>query len=209
MKKGEILIYSLFAIGIVLKLFKLPLHTVFILVTLLTLLLYYTFCLIRKSKDFHSTLTGFVTVLWLFCLLAILKHFTFQNIILIIAIVASIALIALLWRNNKLTSRNSVVGGLIIAATLFFKFLPAHHTYYLTNIKFNYEIEKDYLSWDKYSWFLYTGGKEEHALEANKNAQKALESCLANPEYLHGHETEYKSILKEHQLAIENKSWVK
>src|SRR5665647_3238191 len=90
MKKTEILLYSLFGIGIVLKLFKLPMHTIFILISLLILIIYYTSCLIRKDKDLYSILTGFVTVLWLFCLLAILKHFPFQNIVWIVAILSSL-----------------------------------------------------------------------------------------------------------------------
>ena len=95
----------------------------------------------------------------------------------------------------------------IILITIFFRILPSHHTYNLTNIKFNYEIETDYFSWDKYSWFLYKEGKEDEALEANKNAQSAVEKCLQNPKY--GDENEYLNYIKEHRLAIENKNWLK
>lgn len=102
---------------------------------------------------------------------------------------------------------NSLFCFVIIATTIFFKYLPAHHTYYLTNIKFNYEVEADYFSWDKYSWFLYTEGKQDDAIQANKNAQTAVEKCLQNPRY--GDESEYARLIKEHQLAIKNRSWVK
>ncbi len=209
MKKGEVFIYSLFAIGILLKVFKLPMHTVFILVTLLTLIIYYTVSFFRKNKDTYSLLTGFVTVLWLFCLLAILKHFSFQKITFVIAIFISIALALLLYKNNKLISGNSVLCAAVIVVTLFVKLLPTHHTYYVTNIKFNYEIENDYSSWDRYSWFLYTAGHKEDALLANTNARKALENGLSNPIQSHGHEKEYMTILEEHRLAIEQGNWKK
>ena len=55
--------------------------------------------------------------------------------------------------------------------------------------------------------FLYKEGKEDEALEANKNAQSAVEKCLQNPKY--GDENEYLNYIKEHRLAIENKNWLK
>jgi hypothetical protein len=207
MKKAEIFLYSFYAIGIVLKLLKLPMHTIFILVSLLFLIIYYTICLIRKNKDLHSILIGFVTVLWLFCLLAILKHFPFQNIVLIIATLASIALVYLLYKKSKLTSGSNIFCSLVIFITIFFKFLPTHYTYYLTNIKFNYEIETDYYSWDKYSWFLYSEGKVDEAIQANLNAQTAVEKSLQNPKY--GDENEFLSFIKEHRAAIIDKTWKK
>jgi len=207
MKKAEIFLYSLFAIGIMLKLFKLPLHTIFILASLLIIIIYYISCLIRKNKDLYSTITGFVTVLWLFGLLAVLKHFPFRDIVLTIAVLSSIVWLFILYKNKKLKSANIIFCSLIIFITIIFRFLPAHNTYYLTNIKFNYEIEIDYRSWDKYSWFLYAEGKEEEALQANQKAQSAIEKYMQNPN--HGDKNEYLSIIKEHHLAIKNKSWVK
>lgn len=205
MKRTEVFIYSLYAVGIVLKLFKLPMHTVFILVILLMLVVYYIFCLVRKNKDLHSTLTGFVTVFWLFTLLSILKHFPFQNIALIVSALSSLALLLVLYKNKKMTSANSKFCSLVILLTIFFRFLPSHNTYYLTNIKFNHEIEIDYFSWDKYSWFLYLDGKQDEAMQASKNAQSAVEKCLQNPKY--GDENEYLELIKKHQLEIENKTW--
>lgn len=207
MKKAEIFIYSLFAVGIILKLFKLPMHTIFILVTLLIILIYYVFCLISKNKDLYSSLTGLVTFVWLFCLLAILKHFPFKEIVWIVAILSSIALLILLFKNKKIKTANSLFCAVIIAITVFFRFLPSHHTYFLTNIKFNYQIETDYFSWDKYSWFLYSEGKQEEAIEANRNALKAVELSLKNAK--HGDENEYLTFIKEHELEISHKTWTK
>lgn len=207
MKKIEILLYSLYASGIVYKLFKMPMHTVFILLILLILVIYYTSCLISKKKDLLSTLTGFVTVLWLFCFLAILKHFSFLNIVYIVSLVSSAMLLLLLYKNKKMISGNSIFCAVIIVVSIFFKLLPNCDTYYLTNIKFNHEIETDYFSWDKYSWFLYNDGKENEALQANKNAQNAVEKSLQNPKY--GDEKEYQAFIKKHQLMIRNKTWEK
>lgn len=207
MKKTELFIYSLFGVGIVLKLFKLPMHTIFILISLLIILIYYVVCLINKKKDLYSSLTGILSFVWLFCLLSILKHFPFTNIVFVIATLSSIALLVLLLKNNKIKTSNSILCAIIIVITIFFKFLPSHHSYYLTNIKFNYQIEIDYFSWDKYSWFLYNDGKQEEAIEANKNALKAVELSLEDPK--HGDENEYLNFIKEHELEISNKNWTK
>lgn len=209
MKKGENFIYSLFAIGILLKLFKLPMHTVFLLVTLLSLIIYYAFSVVRKNKDRYSIIAGLVTVLWLFCLLAILKHFSFQEITFVIAVLLSIALALYLYKTKKLISGNSVFCAVIVVVTVFIKLLPAHQTYYVTNIKFNYEIENDYSSWDRYSWFLYAAGNKEDALLANTSARQALENGLSNSMHSHGNEREYMTILQEHRSAIEQGNWKK
>ena len=59
-----------------------------------------------------------------------------------------------------------------------FSFVPSYSIYYLFNLNetFNKESRQvDYLSWDKYSWFLNIRGEKERALEANDMAMKAFE----------------------------------
>ena len=116
-------------------------------------------------------------------------------------------LFIVLVRNKKIITANSLFCAVIISITLFFKILPAHYTYYLFGIKFNYRIEKDYFTLDKYSWFLYVDGKEDEAIQANENAQTAVEKCLQNPKY--GDENEYVSFIKDHRVAIRDKTWKK
>ncbi len=198
----------MYAIGMVIKLLKLPMHTVFILVSLLALIVYYISCLVRKNKELHEILTGFVTVIWLFGLLSLLKHFPFYNIVLIIASLISLVLFFMIDKKKNLTTANNILLFVTIFITVVLNFVPAHQTYYITNIKFSYEIETDYRSWDRYSWFLYVAGEEKEALSANVNAQKALEVSLANPD-THGNENEYLPILKDHELAIKNRNWIK
>lgn len=207
MKKAEIFIYSLYSIGIFLKLFRLPFHTIFILITLLIILTYYIYCLISKKKDLYTTLIGLSTALWLFYLLSILKFFPFQNIVGLVTVFLSSILFFVLVKNKKIITTNSLFCAIIISITVFFKILPAHYTYYLFGIKFNYRIEKDYFTLDKYSWFLYNADKQVEAAEVNKQAQKAVEISLKNPEQ--GDEAEYSILIKKHELEILNKNWEK
>lgn len=207
MKKAEIFIYSLFLIGIILKLFRLPFHTIFILITILTILAYYTYCLISKKKELYSTLTGMVTAVWLFYLLSILKFFPFQGIVGIVTVCLSSILFIVLVRNKRIITANSLFCTVIISITLFFKILPAHYTYYLFGIKFNYRIEKDYFALDKYSWFLYNVDKQTEAIEANRQAQKAVEVALKSSHQ--GDAEEYSILIKKHEAEILNKNWEK
>ncbi len=206
-KKTEIVLYSFFFIGIIFKLFRLPYHTWFILTTLLIILIYYIYCLISKKKEIYNTLTGLVTFAWLFYLLTILKLFSFQNIVGLMTIFVSAIIFFLLVKNKKIISANSLFCGIIISITIFFKILPTHYTYYLFGIKFNHRIEKDYFTLDKYSWFLYNAHKQAEAIEINKQAQKAVEISLENPEI--GDEQEYSILIKKHELEIRNGSWSK
>lgn len=207
MKKAEIFIYSLYLIGIILKLFRLPFHTIFILITILTILAYYIYCLISKKKELYITLTGMLTAVWLFYLLSILKFFPFQGIVGTVTVCLSSILFIVLVKNKKIITSNSLFCAVIISITLFFKILPAHYTYYLFGIKYNYRIEKDYFTLDKYSWFLYNAGKQTDAIEVNKQAQKAVELSLKSLDQ--GDEEEYSILIKKHETEILNKNWKK
>lgn len=204
MKKAEIIIYGLFLVGIILKLLRLPFHTVFLLSTILSLLVYYFYCLIAKKKEHYSTLTGLVTALWLFYLLSILKFFSFQNIVGIVTVCVSVAIVYVLIKNKKAQTSNAKLFIVVICATLFFKMLPSHYTYYLVGIKYNYRLTTDYFALDKYSWFLYNADKHSEAIEINKQAQIAVEKSLKNPQ---GDEAEYSVLIKKHESEILNKNW--
>jgi hypothetical protein len=64
---------------------------------------------------------------------------------------------------------------------------------------------QDYYSWDKYSWFLYIADKNNEAIEANENAQKAVTEYLKTT---HSKEAvNYMSIIKQHEEQIKNGNW--
>lgn len=205
MKKTEIVLYSLFVTGLVFKVFKLPMHTVFLLTVIFLLIVFYLATWINRRKNSFSAIAGLIACLWLFALLSILKHFPFQSIVFVASSVAGIGFMILVLQKKAVDSVTRVACLTAIVITLFFRFLPAHQTYYLTNIKFNHEIERDYFSWDKYSWFLFTEGKPEEALQANQNAKAAVELSLQNPGY--GDESEYREKISIHEQRIKEGNW--
>jgi len=82
--------------------------------------------------------------------------------------------------------------------------MPSHIKYYLINIKWNQEIETDYYSWDKYSWFLYQNEHYNEALEASNHSLKIANQYAK----LYG-ETEFITIIDNHGKMIKNKTWNK
>ncbi|MDZ7650489.1 MAG: hypothetical protein U5K54_26950 [Cytophagales bacterium] len=63
---------------------------------------------------------------------------------------------------------------LSILVTAIVYFIPSDVRYYIFNIKFNHEIETDYRTWDKYSWFLYINNKHAEAELASERALKLV-----------------------------------
>ena len=127
-----------------------------------------------------------------------------QNIVAIIAVCVSIAIVYTLIKKKTALTSNIKLFIVVICTTIFFKILPSHYTYYLFGIKYNYHITTDYFTLDKYSWFLYNADKQLEAIEVNKQAQIALEESLKNPQ---GDEAEYSILIKEHESKILNKNW--
>jgi hypothetical protein len=207
MKKAEVIIYSLLGVGFVLKLFKLPFHTVFILAILFVMLSYYLITFFRKKRDAISCFTGVVTFMWSFCLLARLKHFPFLNILFILSLAATGILIWVLLKRKHPFPYNVRACATTLLITIVFICLPTHRVYYITNIMLNTDIESDYFSWDKYSWFLYNAGMEKEAELANENARVAVESCLK--EGADGDEAEYAGLIEKHKIEIIDKCWTK
>lgn len=63
----------------------------------------------------------------------------------------------------------------------------------------------NYHSWDKYSWFLYLAHKQDEAIEANQNAQKAAEEHL---KIIPDRETlQYLTIIIQHRPQIQDENW--
>ena len=62
-----------------------------------------------------------------------------------------------------------------VSIALFFFFQPTHERYKLLSFNWNYEIETDYITWDRYSWFLYQNGEFDEATEASEKAKNIAE----------------------------------
>lgn len=78
--------------------------------------------------------------------------------------------------------------------------MPTHDRYKLLSINWNYEIETDYITWDKYSWFLYQNGEFHEALEVSNNA-RSIANQLGD--------SDWEEFIDMHNKAIEERNWQK
>ena len=132
--------------------------------------------MIYRFKSHTSNTIGIATVIVLFSLLCTLKLYPFGHYVLFVAIVSCVVAIIFLIKEKKFVLPN-IIALLIAAFCLFsFKFMDRTDRYYLWNVKYNYNIEHDYVIWDKYSWTLYKERKYDEALSANQQAMKILQN---------------------------------
>ena len=172
----EYFCYLIILIGFALKPFFIPLASYIIIPLLALLILYYVFSMIYRFKSHTSNTIGIATVIVLFSLLCTLKLYPFGHYVLFVAIVSCVVAIIFLIKEKKFVLPN-IIALLIAAFCLFsFKFMDRTDRYYLWNVKYNYNIEHDYVIWDKYSWTLYKERKYDEALSANQQAMKILQN---------------------------------
>lgn len=84
----------------------------------------------------------------------------------------------------------------------------SHRIYYFINLNtvmYEEERKSNFYAWDKYSWFLYISNLQDEALEANQNAQRAVEKySKINP--IDDSSRDMKLIMQ-HEKQIREKNW--
>jgi hypothetical protein len=90
----------------------------------------------------------------------------------------------------------------ILLAALFLSastsWMDLHTRYYVFNIHFNPAVWTDYVTLDKYSWFLYKDRQFDEALVINGKAYNAAKASGAE---------EYIPTVQEHEEAIKKRNW--
>jgi hypothetical protein len=113
-------------------------------------------------------------------------------------IAAALSLVVILEILKKQQFLNLMPLGICAAVALSFYFMRTDNRYYLLNVKWNYEIEYDFITLDKYSWFLYKNGKVDKAKEISN---QALEIAL---------KTDYVDqikLIEQHNELIRDNNW--
>tara|TARA_Y100001972_G_C7653443_1_gene328764 strand:- start:9 stop:608 length:600 start_codon:yes stop_codon:yes gene_type:complete len=195
MKVSLILSYGIYLTGFLLKFFHLHFNAILMLIGLAGILVTGLFLVSKKESrpEAFLHLTGFVWLALLFCSV---KFLPFQSILLIVASILSVFVLIAAIRERKLNQVWFL--GIIFLLALSFYLIPTHKRYHLLSIRWNHEIETDYITWDKYSWFLYQNEKFEEAYSASEKAK--------NIAYELEDET-WMEFIEQHQQAIVNRSW--
>lgn len=195
MQKLQIAGYALFFAGLFLKLFHVHYNAIIIIAGLLILLVLNIIRVFKKGS-LKEGLAGLATSLWLTTLLVAIKFYPLPGLFLTLSAIATIGLVLVAVRKRAV--KTLAIPALAGIAALLFYFIPGDVKYHLFNIRWNYEIERDFISWDRYSWFLYQNGKYDEAGEAsNRAVEIARQEAPA----------EWSEMIAEHQRLIKERGW--
>ena len=169
-----LLSYLIFFIGLIVKFFHIHFNAIIMMVGLFLMFLYYIISAIKKKVDVLQIVSGFAVVFWLTALLFTIKFFPFQIVVLTIAILLSV--IAIVFAIKRKVFNQLIFLALSALFCVYLFLMPSDEKYYLLNVKWNYEIDTDFFTWDKYSWFLYQNDKFDAAVKASNKALKIVKS---------------------------------
>lgn len=167
MQKLRLFFYGIFLLGFVLKFFHVHYNAVLMLIGLFGILITSIISLFKK-EDKPLIFLHFSVLAWMIQLLITIKFFPFEKIALIIAVVLSLFAIFELVKKQQLLQSIPLVLSATVAITFFS--MRTDNRYYLLNVKWNYEIDYDFITLDKYSWFLYKNGDSGKALMISDRA---------------------------------------
>ncbi len=185
-----------FCIGLVLKLLHLPFHTIFLLLVLGVALLW---CLVQmmRGNDKSMGWTALAVWAWAAHLVAVLKLFPFRSVTLGLAVALSfLALVSLLRHPIPARPLRTLAGAFIVVMLIMAA--PTADRYHFTNLQFSLESGTDFISWDKYSFFLAREGRTAEALQANGQAMEAARN---------GDDPEAITALEVRRALIEGRGW--
>ena len=202
MKKVQIIAYGIFLIGLILKFFHFPKNTIIIMIGVLLMLLVNFITAFNKKYDKLHVINGFAITFWFILILFTVKFWPLDNQLLLITRLLTIISIVYSYKSKKLNELKLLFISCLLCLT--FYMMPTDIRYHLISIKWNQEIETDYYSWDKYSWFLYQNGHYDEALKTSNHASE-----IANQYANIYNEVEFVEIIANHNKNIKNRTWNK
>jgi len=202
MRKFAIIGFGLFAVGFGMKFFHAPFHALIMISGLCAMLVENVWYAFQKDKDRSELCFRFGITFTLIYLLFLVKFYPFSQVPLGAGLLFFL-LGAFYFQTAKSTNQTitrttvfALVLSILVSAIVYF--IPSDVRYYIFNIKFNHEIETDYRTWDKYSWFLYVNNKHT---EAELASEKALEIVSRTTDEHHLNQ------IKSHRSKITDRSW--
>lgn len=197
----EVISFLIFLSGLAMKLFHVPYHTVVMGAGLLCMLLLYVTKLASQKPGIkrNAGWLGLATVSWLIFFLSEVKFMGGTLVLMGLALFVSILSLLMTLRETGPLSPGRLF---ILLAALFLSastsWMDLHTRYYVFNIHFNPAVWSDYVTLDKYSWFLYKDRQFDEALVINGKAYNAAKASGAE---------EYIPTVQEHEEAIKKRNW--
>jgi len=211
MKKLYVSAWSILAIGVLFKIIHYPGAAFLPLLGTILLTIYSLLYLIKNYKTdtagifFHFATTA-ITAYLVFRLNfweVALPMFRLAFILGAIAIVAGITSI----KKQNYSKPKLLLLSFYFVFMIAISFVHSDSIFYLFNMRVlnNTESEESmfhYITYDKYSWFLYLHGKYQEAERYNKLAEKAINEYL-NSNFAPDEALEYKEIIKQHKEMLQ------
>jgi len=215
MKKLLIIAWSIFIIGILFRLFHFPGPSLLLILGTFLLVVHSVIFMVKNAQTdlpnaFLHLSYALLTVYLLFKIQywscgPMILGFTLLFIIVLLAIFTSF----ILFFTNKTKIQIPQILLVVYFAFIFvLSYTHSYSIYYFFNLDKTLNQDSrdtDYRTWDKYSWFLYIANKPNEALEANLNAQKALEEHLKIE--TDEKAIQYQTLLKQHNQKILENNW--
>jgi len=215
MKKFFIIAWSVFILGLFFKLFMFPGSGELLFFGCLSICIHSIIFLVKNArKDIALSFLYLSAALWTIYLLIKVKFWAGGPIILGFSTIFIIAfLVTLVWFILQIAKRSKFKlpqYALLVyfVFSIILSYTHSYHVFYFFNLNtviHNESRNQDFTSWDKYSWFLFIADKEEEALAANNEAQKALDEYLKTSKSYASEN--YTNLIKQHREQISNKSW--
>lgn len=187
--------YFIFFLGLVLKLLQLNFNTIIILIGLFGVLIGLLTSILRREKK-EYVFVQLASFCWLTLVLFSVKFFPNALLVFGISVLSTVLAVFFILQSKKKAYLIQLF--LFISVALGFYFTPTDKRYYFLSIQWNQFLETDFITFDKYSWFLYQNDKPEEALKASKRAK-----MLADKQ----EESEWSALIQDHRTAIENRNW--
>lgn len=196
MKLLNIISNLVFFTGLILKFFHAHFNAILMLIGLAGVVVSLIIGLMKK-KEKSSLLLILANFGWLILIFVTVKFLPIQMPVVVIASLQTLLTTIIIIRTEKTAIK---LWPLIISSSiaLFLFFMPTHERYKLLSINWNYEIETDYVTWDKYSWFLYQNGEYSKAVEASKKARRIANQLG---------DSDWEEFIDMHCKAIEERNW--
>ncbi|WP_339815960.1 hypothetical protein [uncultured Imperialibacter sp.] len=185
----------IFFIGFFIKFFHIHYNAVVMLAGLFMLLVASLVAIVKKEGGVNGW-AHLAATFWLALLLFTIKFYPFVTVVLTLTVASTI--ISLIAIAKAKTWKASVFPAICMVLAITFYLTPADNKYRLMNVRWNYEIDTDFATWDKYSWFLYQSGKYEEALDASNTALRIASEAG---------DTEWGNFIADHRSRIEQRSW--
>ncbi len=209
MKQLQTIAWIIFLLGLIFKLLHYPGAAILLILGSTLLFIYSLVYLFKNLKtNLPYSFLNLSFSFWTIYLMFRFQYWNFAQEIFVVAFLVTITCLSLHLINQTKFKLPQIILTLYFLFSIKIAYTNSDRIFYFFNLNtiLNYDSRNlDFHSWDKYSWFLYIVNKQDEAIIANQNAQKAVDEYLKITQF--NDELEYSTLIKQHGKLIRDKNW--